>query len=81
LDALWRTWEAAALDPVHGIAVWLRDHLDPGLAVLLGPAGPFADCNSGQHKKPPVLPVNATPAQWWSSEGQHWWDVLAEADR
>src|SRR5579875_3030989 len=30
LDALWRTWEAAALDPVHGAADWLRDYLDPG---------------------------------------------------
>jgi hypothetical protein len=77
LSALWRTWEAAALDPVGGMAAWIRDHLDPGLAVLLSPTGPFAGCRD-EHVKPQVLPVAPTPPGWWSSE--HWWDVLAEDD-
>jgi Domain of unknown function (DUF4913) len=79
LDALWTTWEAAALDPVHGMALWIRDHLDPGLAVLLGPTGPFAACRDG-HRPTAVLPVSPTPAGWWSAP-QHWWEVLGEDDR
>jgi hypothetical protein len=79
LDAMWRTWEAAALDPVRGVAVWIRDYLDPNLAVLLSPAGPFADCSDGQHVKPSVLPVSATPPGWWSAS--HWWEMLTDPDR
>lgn len=79
LGGLWRTWEAAALDPIGGMAAWIRDHLDPGLAVLLGPTGPFTGCDEG-HVAQPVLPVMPSPPGWWS-EGQHWWDVLAEGDR
>jgi hypothetical protein len=79
LDAMWRTWEAAALDPVRGIAVWIRDYLDPNLAVLFSPAGPFADCGDGQHVKPSVLPVSATPPVWWSAS--HWWEMLTDPDR
>jgi Domain of unknown function (DUF4913) len=80
LDALWRTWEATALDPVHGLAEWIRDHLDPNLAVLLGPAGPFAACQGGRHVETAVLPVDPTPADWWSPP-RHWWEVLGESDR
>jgi hypothetical protein len=80
LDALWRTWEAAALDPVHGTAVWIRDYLDPGLRVLLGPDGPFVGCRDDRHVEASVLPVAATPPGWWSAP-QHWWEVLGEEDR
>jgi uncharacterized protein DUF4913 len=79
LDALWRTWEAAALDPVHGVADWLRDYLDPGLSVLLSPAGPFAGCREGTHAGPSALPVSPTPPKWWSTS--NWWEMLTDPDR
>jgi hypothetical protein len=79
LDALWRTWEAAALDPVYGVADWLHDYLDPGLSVLLGPAGPFAGCREGTHAEPSALPVSPAPPNWWSAS--HWWEMLADPDR
>jgi len=49
LEALWRTWEAARLDPLQGIAVWYRDFCDPRLLVLFSPAGPFAQCTAERH--------------------------------
>lgn len=79
LDALWRTWEAAALDPVRGVADWLRDYLDHGLSVLLSPAGPFAGCREGAHAAPSALPVSPAPPKWWSAS--HWWEMLTEPDR
>lgn len=79
LDAMWRTWEAAALDPVRGMAAWLRDHLDPNLGILFSSTGPFADCSDGRHVKPPELPVSATPPKWWSAS--NWWDVLTDPDQ
>jgi hypothetical protein len=79
LDALWRTWEAAALDPVRGVADWLRDYLDPGLLMLLSPAGPFAGCREGTHAGPSALPVSPAPPRWWSAS--HWWEMLTDPDR
>jgi len=79
LDALWRTCEAAQLDPVRGVAVWIRDFLEPNLAVLFSPAGPFADCGDGTHVRGSVLPVAPTPPRWWSAS--HWCDLLADPDR
>ena len=79
LDALWRTWEAAALDPVHGVADWLREYLDPGLSVLLSPAGPFAGCQEGTHAGPSALPVSPTPPKWWSAS--NWSEMLTDPDR
>lgn len=42
LEALWRAWEHLRQDPALGMSVWLRDHVDPHMAVLLSPDGPFA---------------------------------------
>lgn len=81
LDALWRTWEvAAASESVTAMAVWIRDHLDPGLAVLFARTGPFAACAPDRHVAAPVLAVSPAPEQHWSAP-QHWWDVLTEPDR
>ncbi len=41
LEALWRAWEHLRLDPATGISVWLRDHADHHLAVLMDPEGPW----------------------------------------
>ena len=41
LEALWRSWEHLRLDPATGTSVWLRDHADHHLAVLMDPDGPF----------------------------------------
>ncbi len=56
LEALWRTWEVARHDPRTGAALWLRDHLDPQLAVLLSSRGPFAQCTPLRHEVPAALP-------------------------
>lgn len=44
LDALHRSFEALRLDPALGMSTWLRDHLDPHMAVLTDPAGPLKGC-------------------------------------
>jgi len=41
LTALWHSWEALRLEPGTGMAIWLRDHLDHQLTVVLGRAGPL----------------------------------------
>jgi hypothetical protein len=41
LTALWRSWEASRLE-VDGASTWLLHHLDPQMAVLTAPDGPFA---------------------------------------
>jgi hypothetical protein len=55
LEALWRTWELYRLEPRLGIASWLRDYLDPQLAALTSPTGPFAQCTDERHS--PIKPL------------------------
>jgi Domain of unknown function (DUF4913) len=80
LDALWRTWEVASLDPVHGVADWIHNHLDPNLAELLSAGGPFALCAEGRHVPTPVLPVSPPPDDF-GTPPRRWWEVLGEGDR
>ena len=40
LEALWRAWEHLRMDPSTGISVWLRDHADHHLGVLMSATGP-----------------------------------------
>jgi len=61
LEALWRSWEAARLDVLRGMAVWYRDFLDPQLPVLLGAAGPFARCAPDRHTPTEALPTVPAP--------------------
>lgn len=42
LEAMWRSWEHLRLDPSTGVSVWLRDHADHHLGVLMSPVGPWA---------------------------------------
>lgn len=65
LTALWHSWEAMRLEPGTGIAVWLRDHLDHQLAVLLGRAGPFAQCSEDEHIDPRQARNCPAPPRWW----------------
>jgi len=49
LDALWRAWEHLRLDAATGGSVWLRDHADHHMAVLLSADGPFKGCKPDKH--------------------------------
>ena len=63
LEALWRSWEHLRLDPATGMSVWLRDHLDHHIAVLLSSDGPFKGCKPDQHgERLKPFPVAPPPA-------------------
>ena len=42
LEAMWRAWEHLRRDASTGTSVWLRDHADHHLGVLMSPTGPWA---------------------------------------
>ncbi len=42
LEAMWRAWEHLRMDASTGTSVWLRDHADHHLGVLMSPTGPWA---------------------------------------
>jgi hypothetical protein len=65
LEGLWRTWEVARLEPLAGIATWYRDYLDPQLAVLLSPTGPFHGCTADRHEAAKPLPLSLAPDGHW----------------
>src|SRR5712691_8399237 len=66
LTALWHSWETLRLEPGTGIATWLRDHLDHQLPILLGRAGPFAQCSEEEHIDPRQATTQDAPAGWWA---------------
>ena len=41
LEALWRAFEHLRRDPALGMSVWLRDHADHHLPILMSNFGPF----------------------------------------
>jgi hypothetical protein len=64
LEALWRSWEHLRLDPATGMSVWLRDHADHHMRILMDPEiGPFKSCHPerghGERLKP--LPLQLPP--------------------
>jgi hypothetical protein len=61
LDALWRAWEHLRLDPATGMSVWLRDHADHHMAVLLSSDGPFHGCSPDKHTARPLAPLACEP--------------------
>jgi len=73
LEALWRAWEHLRLDPATGMSVWLRDHADHHMAVLLSPDGPFKGCEATGHGQHPLepLPVGTPPEALRSLAGTH----------
>ena len=71
LEALWRAWEYLRQEPNTGASVWLRDHCDPHMAVLLSSDGPFKGCTpsdghvDGRAKR---LKVDAPPVGLFGDE-------------
>ncbi|MGO1854007.1 MAG: DUF4913 domain-containing protein [Microbacteriaceae bacterium] len=62
LDALWRSWEHLRLDGALGPSVWLRDHLDPHMAQLMSPDGPFKGCDHERgHRRPRMSRLPGDP--------------------
>lgn len=64
LEALWRSWEVYRLEPRLGIASWLRDFLDPQLAALTSPTGPFAQCTDDRHSPVKALRTEQPPEDY-----------------
>ncbi len=60
LEAMWRAWEHLRLDPATGMSVWLRDHADHHLGVLMGSGGPWARSKDSAGPDEP-LPYEAPP--------------------
>ena len=61
LDAIWRAWETLRLDPGTGLSVWLKDHADYHLAILMSPTGPFRNSEDLAKITEP-LPYEPPPA-------------------
>lgn len=57
LDALWRSWESQRLDPATGISVWMRDHCDFHMRVLLSADGPLKGCKPDAHSVRALQPL------------------------
>jgi Domain of unknown function (DUF4913) len=65
MEALWLSWEHLRLDPALGMSVWLRDHLDHHMAVLLDAEGPFKRCSPDKgHRVLDLLPLEPPPAEF-----------------
>jgi hypothetical protein len=64
LEALWRSWETYRLEPRLGVASWLRDFLDPQLAALTSPTGPFAQCTDDRHSPAKGLRTEQPPEDY-----------------
>ena len=68
-EALHGAWTELAPEPGAALSIWIRDHLDPCLHVLLSPNGPFADCAHTErhrirphpHRPLPTLPTTTPP--------------------
>lgn len=69
LDALWRAWEHLRQDGATGMSVWLLDHADPHMKVLLDPRGPFKYCSvrNGHKDMLGPLPLTTPPDGMFSN--------------
>lgn len=69
LELLWRSWEAARLQPT-GMSAWSMG-LDHHLRQLCGDEGPFRQCRpadsdrQARHVDPDVAVAQPAPANWW----------------
>lgn len=79
LTALWHSWETLRLEPGTGIATWLRDHVDHQLPVLLGRAGPFAQCSESEHLNLRQARTDLAPPGWWAIDDDSQDPLLPDA--
>lgn len=72
LEALWRSWEHLRTDGTTGMSIFMRDHLDPHMAVLLNREhSPFALCSrNGHQQEADPLPVQPSPKEWWNGTAE-----------
>lgn len=71
LEAIWRSYEALRHEPGTGMSVWFLVHVDPHMAQLLLPHGPFRGCHAKRgHSTSPLtpFPLEAPPEDWWPEE-------------
>jgi len=66
LDAIWRAWETLRLDAGTGLSVWLKDHADYHLAILMSPTGPFRNSEDSARITEP-LPYEPPPPGLFST--------------
>ncbi len=60
LEGMWRAWENLRLDPATGMSVWIRDHADYHMNILLSDYGPFGRSTDTSELGEP-LPYQAPP--------------------
>ena len=68
IEAIWRSWEAARLDPT-GMSAWWISVADPNMSQLLSPSGPFHDSEDKNRKGQP-LPYRRPPAGMFPPDHQ-----------
>lgn len=69
LEALWRSWEVARLDPGTGISTWWINHAEPHMTVLLSTDGPFAGSTDENSVGDP-LPYRPPPVGIYAPDTQ-----------
>jgi len=69
LEALWRAFEALRTDPGLGMSVWLRDHADHHMPILLSKFGPFRRSDDRNDDGDP-LPYTTPPAGMFPQPGE-----------
>jgi hypothetical protein len=73
LEALWRSWEVARLDPGVGMSSWWLNHATPHMTALLAQDGPFAGATDENDVGAP-LPYQRPP------QGRFAPDLRADGD-
>ena len=54
MDAMWRSFEQLRQEAGTGLSVWLRDHVDHHMAIILSDDGPLARCKPDKHSDRPI---------------------------
>lgn len=78
IEAMWRSWEAARLDPT-GMSGWWLSVADPHVAQLMAPTGPFLDSQDKNRRGEP-LPYKRPPHGMFPPDNQSDVDFPSEPD-
>lgn len=64
LEAVWEAYEVMRQLDAPSLSVWTKDHLDPHMAALTSPVGPFLRCDAERdiHEQLPLWPTHEPPA-------------------